>query len=449
MSGTSTFAPRARGTSTLAPRARRASTFALVVAGVLGAILGAAWCIGLPEGAGAAGFAWFALGLTVVQAGAVALLWKQSGARTLGVVVALALVCRIGAWAWPTNLSSDVYRYVWDGRVQLAGHSPYVAPPGAESLASLRDDAIWPHINRKDVLTVYPPGAQLLFAKLYALGLRSAASVKAAAILAELVGMLLLAAALHRRGIALGRLAIYAWSPLVIAEVGVSGHLDAFVLPLLMLALFATERGARVACGLLLGFATLMKLYPLLLFAAVPREQRWRALGAASVLSLVLYGAYFAVSGPAVLGFLPDYPRSGEDFNVGVRGLVQLALSFLGVHARSVAMLVCGAALAGVVGWIAVRPKEDTHETAARIALAFVLLLPTAMHPWYALWMVPFLCVYPSPAGLWLAATLPLSYLKYGPPDGPMPLWVTAVIWIPPFVALGVAWAQRARTGTQ
>ena len=423
---------------------RGGSTLALGGAALLGALSAAAWWIGLPPGAGAAGFAWLALGLTVTQAAAVALLWKQNGRRALVVVVGLAVVLRLGAWTWPPDLSSDLYRYVWDGRVQLAGHSPYAVPPGDASLAPLRDDAIWAHINRKEARTVYPPGAQVLFAALSAVGLRSVSGVKAAAVAAELAGMLLLAAALRRRRIPLGRLAIYAWSPLVVAEVAVSGHVDAFVLPLLLLALVAAERGARTTAGLVLGFATLMKLYPLLLFAAIAREHRWRALGAAASLAVVLYGVYFAISGTAVLGFLPDYPRSGEDFNVGLRGFVELALGFLGARARPIAMLACGAALAGVVAWIARRPSEDTHVTAARIALAFVLLLPTAMHPWYAVWMVPFLCVHPSPAGLWLAATLPLSYLKYGPPDGPMPVWVTATIWLPPLVALAVA-ATRAR----
>ena len=426
---------------------RQVSTLALGGAAVLGAVLGVAWWVGLPEGAGASGFAWFALALTVLQAAAVVLLWNRDGRRTLGLVLLFAVVFRLGAWAWPTDLSSDLYRYLWDGRVQLAGHSPYGAPPDAASLESLRDDAVWPHINRKDVLTVYPPGAQLFFLSLAAVGLRTVGALKAAAILAELAGLLLLAAALSRRRIPLGRLAIYAWSPLVVAEVAVSGHLDAFVLPLLLLALWAADRGARTLVGLVLGFAMLMKLYPVLLFAAIPKESRWRALSAAGLLALVLYGAYFAVSGPAVLGFLPDYPRSGEDFNIGLRGLVEWVLGFVIPHARTWAMLLCGAALVGVVAWIARHPERDSSGSAARIALAFVLLLPTAMHPWYALWMVPFLCVYPSPAGLWLAATLPLSYLKYGPPDGPMPAWVTALIWIPPFIALMLAampaWTRR------
>src|SRR5262245_13598592 len=34
----------------------------------------------------------------------------------------------------PPRLSDDMYRYVWDGRVQAAGISPYTYPPSALSL---------------------------------------------------------------------------------------------------------------------------------------------------------------------------------------------------------------------------------------------------------------------------------------------------------------------------
>ena len=66
----------------------------------------------------------------------------------------------------PPILSSDMYRYVWDGRVQLAGINPYRYVPAADpELAFLRDAAVYPHINRAEYAhTVYPPAAQAIFA---------------------------------------------------------------------------------------------------------------------------------------------------------------------------------------------------------------------------------------------------------------------------------------------
>ena len=40
--------------------------------------------------------------------------------------------------------SDDLYRYIWDGRVQAAGIDPYQYAPAAPQLASLRDPFLWP-----------------------------------------------------------------------------------------------------------------------------------------------------------------------------------------------------------------------------------------------------------------------------------------------------------------
>ena len=54
--------------------------------------------------------------------------------------------------------STDIYRYIWDGRVQAAGINPYRYLPADEALQALRDEAIYPQINRAGYApTIYPP----------------------------------------------------------------------------------------------------------------------------------------------------------------------------------------------------------------------------------------------------------------------------------------------------
>ena len=61
-------------------------------------------------------------------------------------------------------LSSDIYRYIWDGRVQAAGINPYRYFPAHDALAALRDATIFPRINRADyAVTIYPPVAEFFF----------------------------------------------------------------------------------------------------------------------------------------------------------------------------------------------------------------------------------------------------------------------------------------------
>ena len=85
--------------------------------------------------------------------------------RSLWLVLGIALAMRLLTLTAPPVLSSDIYRYVWDGRVQLAGVNPYRYMPSADELAFLRDDAVYSHINRGDYAhSVYPPAAQAIFA---------------------------------------------------------------------------------------------------------------------------------------------------------------------------------------------------------------------------------------------------------------------------------------------
>ena len=58
--------------------------------------------------------------------------------------------------------SDDLYRYLWEGRIQIAGHNPYTIAPDDPELASLRD-ADWQHINHPDYTAIYPPLAQMTF----------------------------------------------------------------------------------------------------------------------------------------------------------------------------------------------------------------------------------------------------------------------------------------------
>src|ERR1044072_1458122 len=94
--------------------------------------------------------------------------WIVTRARpsnsTLLIVIAFAILFRVSILFAPPYLSDDIYRYVWDGRVQAAGINPYRYIPAAPELAHLRDETIYPKINRKDwAHTIYPPVAQVVF----------------------------------------------------------------------------------------------------------------------------------------------------------------------------------------------------------------------------------------------------------------------------------------------
>src|SRR5918996_3081657 len=92
---------------------------------------------------------------------------QPSTIRQIILVFAFGIAFRAVLVFSEPDLSSDMYRYVWDGRVQANGINPYLYPPAAPEVAHLRDETIWPLINRKGAVTVYPAGAELAYAALW------------------------------------------------------------------------------------------------------------------------------------------------------------------------------------------------------------------------------------------------------------------------------------------
>ncbi len=58
---------------------------------------------------------------------------------TLAIIVVCAVGCRLVCLFSPPFLSSDIFRYVWDGQVQAAGINPFRYIPADAHLAFLRD----------------------------------------------------------------------------------------------------------------------------------------------------------------------------------------------------------------------------------------------------------------------------------------------------------------------
>src|SRR5262245_31348495 len=50
---------------------------------------------------------------------------RADGIRALWLVVGTAIILRVMLLATEPLLSTDIYRYVWDGKVQAAGINPY------------------------------------------------------------------------------------------------------------------------------------------------------------------------------------------------------------------------------------------------------------------------------------------------------------------------------------
>jgi alpha-1,6-mannosyltransferase len=311
-------------------------------------------------------------------------------------VLALAMMTPL-FFTRPT-LSDDMYRYVWEGRMQTLGISPYLLPPGAPELADLRDTEIWPHINRKSSVTVYPPAAELAFRLLWSIWPQSVRWFQIAMALGALAAGMLLLKLLDELKKSPARLVIFLWSPLLIFESAHAAHIDGLVLPVLVAAWWARVRRLDILVGICLGLATAMKIYPAMLLPALwrPREPgaRWQ-MPVAFVLTVALCYLPFVVSnGAAVLGFLPSY--FGERFNMGAATLLITAFQAAGLDPNRSLLLLTLLVLAVLALFMVRNPAQD-GEQAVRRAIWFMgafTLLTQNLFSWYMLWMLPLVALF-------------------------------------------------------
>ncbi len=346
-----------------------------------------------------------ALGLASANAVVVAFAEFATVGRWLAasgaVLIVLVLTCRRAAdraplwlfalvaasiqlpWLFTYPLTSDdVFRYVWDGRVQWEGIDPYRYAPLDPVLEYLRDPYLFPpgerpRINRPGVPTLYPPVAQVWFAfwslvtptGWHTLGVRVGAALAAVAAttgLARFLG--------RRRGWAL----LFGACPAVGLEAANGGHLDALAALLMVCVGFAAVRRRHWLAGLFLGLAAGVKLVPLLLAPVFLRRGRWRTTVGALLVLVAGYVPHVLAVGALVAGFLPGYLE--EEGYGGARRFA--LLSWLPEPARAPVALSLAGALALLA--IARSGREPVLLTCCWL-YGCALLIATPVYPWYAL----------------------------------------------------------------
>ena len=194
-----------------------------------------------------------ALGLWALFAAGAWLVLRLPGRWAVALIVAGGIAMQLAALSAGPQGSDDLYRYIWDGRVQAAGIDPYQYAPAAPQLASLRDPFLWPahaphcvpagqrldgcpqladpgctRINRPIVHTIYPPVAEAYFLGVHYLSpARSGTTpIQAGAAVCAVLLTLLLLYGLPKVGRDRRLAVLWAWCPTVALEAGNNGHVD-------------------------------------------------------------------------------------------------------------------------------------------------------------------------------------------------------------------------------
>jgi hypothetical protein len=361
--------------------------------------------------------------------------------RLIGLILFFAVIFRFFLIpSDPVVLSKDMYRYIWDGRVQQSGINPYFYPPAADELKTLRDDLIFPKLNRKEYPTLYPAGAQMFFRICYLMVGNSVFGFKSISVFFDILTLLVLTALLKAYGFNMERLIIYAWNPLVIFEIAYSGHLEGITVFLMVTAFYLNSIKRKMPGIIVLALSSAIKLYPALLLAAfLNRVDRIKGILTFSATFVLLYLPY-VTAGRKIFGFLPTYlNKPSESFNLVVKYLLMGLFPELDYYLLSLLFVVALLAAALVVFF---REKHNVQVVRSAYIMVglLIIFMPAALHPWYVILIVPFLSFFPSVAWLMFSITVTLSYLKYVSPQGIMPIWVLVVEYLPLFAFLGTGY---------
>ncbi|HEX6718347.1 MAG TPA: glycosyltransferase 87 family protein [Pyrinomonadaceae bacterium] len=414
-----------------------------VTLSVLGVATLALYRIGV-HSKGIADILWF-LKLLVVQiviyVAAAWLCLRTKDSRPLLLLgLIFAAVFRLSIIFYPPYLSDDIYRYVWDGRVQATGINPYRYIPADQSLANLRDEKIYPNINRRDTThTIYPPVAEAVFLLITRFS-ESVTWMKAAMVGFEAIAVWAIVQLLSSFGFARQRVLIYAWHPLIVWEFAGSGHVDALAIAFIALALLARRKNKETATGLLLACATCVKLFPVVLFPALYRRRSWKMPLAFLVTILLAYLPYLSVGPLRVLGSLPGYASergivSGEQFF-----LLTVVRRLFSAQVPSSAYLVFVCVVLGVLSlWLMQdRQRDDVYYVRNGLIIASVFMLLLAPHfSWYFSWLILFLCFVPSIPVFYLTFASFLLYLTWHG-DSPDRVLMLKTLIFAPFLILAV-----------
>jgi hypothetical protein len=383
------------------------------------------------------------------------------------IVLGAALVFRLVAAYGTPSLSEDVYRYVWDGRVQLHGVHPYRFAPDDPALADLRDRD-WESINHPEVRTIYPPLAQAFFLTVAAAG-SGPVGFRLALACVDFAVVLALGWLLGRLGLPRDRIVLYAWNPLAVIEVAGSGHVEPLAVVCLLLAIGWIIDRREGLSTIALAASVHVKLIPLVLIPGFWRRFTPRA---RLLFPVVLLAGFLplAIWGPWIGSGLFAYAERWEYNAFLYAGVEQVLQSmetgkllkpwidrlrphlqstpipwefvYAQVWPREIARITVVALVGCWALFLALNRRLELPRELL-LVLGAMLLLSPVVHPWYLLWILPLAAAYLSWGWLIWGMTVPLAYLGNG---SDVPWAVRCIEYLPPILVLLLGW-RSARSG--
>lgn len=375
--------------------------------------------------------------------------WSE---RTLWLPIALALFARMVLVFSMPQLSDDVYRFVWDGRLLLNGMHPFEWLPSTLAGQGFPvpglDEELYKKLNSPDYYTVYPPIAQSIFwfsCLFFPDDLELTVMVmKSVLVLFEAGSFWLIMDVLRRLSMKADRVLIYALNPLVLMEISGNLHFEGVMIFFFLLSFRWVLMGKTVIAGVSLAASVATKLVSgiaLPMFMLMKKDMhklRWL-----SVFSLSLSLAFLPMLTPTVLAHFGDslqlyflrFEFNASMYNV-VKGIGWLLTGYnLIVIIGPLLGILSAALIFKIVAKYRLQGLSKLPE-GLLLALSAYYFLSTTVHPWYLCFPVMLAVFSPFRFILLWSGTVIMSYHRYANPELLENYGLTALSYVPVFLLL-------------
>ncbi|WP_375580994.1 hypothetical protein ABWH96_08275 [Marivirga tractuosa] len=189
-------------------------------------------------------------------------------------IITFGILFRLLLLLLTPNLSEDVYRFLWDGKLWWEGIDAYAFLPSEVAKEKFLSPELFSQLNSPNYYSIYPPLNQLIFAigAVFENTTLGIITIRLFIILAEVGTLFLLPEVLRQYGKNPKSLLFYAFNPLVILELSGNLHFEAFVIFFLVWGVYEFEKRRTNNSAIAVGLAVSFKLVPLILLASYFRK---------------------------------------------------------------------------------------------------------------------------------------------------------------------------------
>ncbi len=296
------------------------------------------------------------------------------------------------------NLSDDVYRFIWDGRVAANGINPFAFLPSEiirmPALEGINEN-LFQKLNSPDYYSIYPPVLQGIFWLTAALFpesiLASMFFMKAVIFLIDIGTCFLIIAILKKLALPKERALFYILNPLVIAELTGNIHFDGVMIFCLMLAFYLLLSNNWKSSAIFLGAGIATKLIPILFIPLVIFKLGWKKglsyAMIAGLVTLILFALVFDASTIQHMINSAGLFVQTFEFNASVyylfRWIGSLIMGYNTIAILGPLLYMVAGLLILFVSWNSKKTSATSFFDKALFIVTLWFLFATTVHPWY------------------------------------------------------------------